>query len=312
MNKLRNTSLVALVALVMASCGGDGDKAGIELKTEKQKTSYIVGADHAHQLMQDPGFSQYDKKQIIAGFEEGLKNKDAFGMDCQQTLQQMFAQGSVNPGYVTEGSLCIGKLLGVRFVEGWKQENFLSRFDLEFVKNGFVSALDNADTLVPKSECETTIRGLIGELNEKLMAKSMKEENAFFSKVKQIKGVREIQGGIFVETIAEGKGGSPEVGGDVSSHYVLMSPKGDTLQSTLGSAPVPFSLNQVVQGWAIAFPTLKKGGKYRLYVPQGLAYGANPPQGSGIPAFSPLVFYVELVDFGKPGTLVKQRQMGGM
>lgn len=308
---MRKLTVAVISALLLVSCGGEEGAEGIELKTEKQKMSYVVGADHAHQLMQDPGFAQYDKKEIISGFEEGLKDDKAFDLACQQSLQNMFGpQGTINPAFLPEGSLCIGKLLGNRFLEGWKQENFISKFDLEFVKAGFISALDKADTLVPEKESETIMRRLIGDLNEKVFAKAVKKETAFFTNVKLIKGIKEISGGVFVETVAEGKGGSPEIGADVLAHYVLMTPEGDTLQSTLGSAPVPFSLNGVVQGWAIAFPTLKKGGKYRLYIPQGLAYGAQPPQGSGIPAFSPLMFYVELVDFGKPGTLVKQQQMG--
>ncbi|HLP54146.1 MAG TPA: FKBP-type peptidyl-prolyl cis-trans isomerase [Fluviicola sp.] len=317
MRLLITLSLVGL----LAACGDEAATAdAVELKTNKDKMSYVVGADHAQQLLQDKNFANYDKEKIMEGFEIGLKDENAFGPECNQTLQSMFGyQGmEFDPAFKTEGSLCIGKALGSYFLSGWKQENFIKKFDLEMVKYGFESALNSNDTLVDKMERDQMIEKLIGDLNQKIMANAQKNELAFFNKVKQIKNTKEIGNGIYLETIKEGTGGSPAIGDDVQARYILISPKGDTLESSLAGEkmgqPIPaFSLNGVIQGWSIAFPKLKKGGKYRLYVPQGLAYGANPPQGSPIERFSPLIFYVELVNYGKPGTLVKpqpQMQMG--
>jgi FKBP-type peptidyl-prolyl cis-trans isomerase FkpA len=44
---------------------------------------------------------------------------------------------------------------------------------------------------------------------------------------------------------------------------------------------------------------MKVGGTRRLVIPADQAYGANPPQGSGIPANAPLVFDIELVKIGQ-------------
>jgi len=308
---MRSLILAAFAGLVLVSCGDDKPE-GTELKTNKDKLSYAVGADHAAQLLQDPNFGNYDKEKIAEGFAIGIQNEEAFDMACRQLLQSMLGPSGqqFNAAFKAEGSVCIGKAMGSFFRSGWKQANFISRFDLKMVEFGFKSALNSADTLIPVSERDKMITALIGELNEKVFAEATKGEVVFFNKVKQIPGIKEIGNGIYLETIAEGKGGSPAVGDDVVAHYILMSPNGDTLQSSFDAGqPVPFSLNQVVQGWAIAFPQLKKGGKYRLYVPQGLGYGGNPPQGSNIDRFSPLVFYIELVNYGKPGTLVKP-QMG--
>jgi FKBP-type peptidyl-prolyl cis-trans isomerase FkpA len=41
------------------------------------------------------------------------------------------------------------------------------------------------------------------------------------------------------------------------------------------------------------------GGTRRLIIPAALAYGATPPQGSGIPANAPLVFDITLHSIGK-------------
>jgi FKBP-type peptidyl-prolyl cis-trans isomerase len=43
------------------------------------------------------------------------------------------------------------------------------------------------------------------------------------------------------------------------------------------------------QGWTEGIPGMKIGGTRRLIIPADMAYGSNPPQGSGIPANADLV-----------------------
>jgi FKBP-type peptidyl-prolyl cis-trans isomerase len=63
-----------------------------------------------------------------------------------------------------------------------------------------------------------------------------------------------------------------------------------------GGQPVTFALDAVIKGWTEGIPGMKVGGTRRLIIPADLAYGANPPQGSGIPANAALVFDVTLHD----------------
>jgi FKBP-type peptidyl-prolyl cis-trans isomerase len=51
----------------------------------------------------------------------------------------------------------------------------------------------------------------------------------------------------------------------------------------------------IIQGWVDGLPGMKAGGERRLLIPATLAYGGNPPPGSGIPAGADLVFDVTLV-----------------
>jgi FKBP-type peptidyl-prolyl cis-trans isomerase FkpA len=44
---------------------------------------------------------------------------------------------------------------------------------------------------------------------------------------------------------------------------------------------------------------MKEGGKRRIFIPSDLAYGSNPPSGSGIPADADLIFDVEIVKIGQ-------------
>ncbi len=61
-----------------------------------------------------------------------------------------------------------------------------------------------------------------------------------------------------------------------------------------GGQPISFKLGGVITGWQIGIPLIQKGGKIRLFIPSGLAYGCDG-QG-GIPKNAVLDFDVELVN----------------
>jgi FKBP-type peptidyl-prolyl cis-trans isomerase FkpA len=54
-------------------------------------------------------------------------------------------------------------------------------------------------------------------------------------------------------------------------------------------------LSNYIEGWREGIPFFKKGGKGKLLLPSGLAYGSDPPP--GIRKNAVMVFDVELVDF---------------
>jgi FKBP-type peptidyl-prolyl cis-trans isomerase len=98
-----------------------------------------------------------------------------------------------------------------------------------------------------------------------------------------------------------GTGAEAKAGDTVTAHYTgAVAATGIIFQSSLDSGqPIPFGLDQVIKGWTDGVPGMKVGGKRRLVIPADQAYGANPPQGSNIPANAPLVFDIELVKIGE-------------
>ncbi len=60
-------------------------------------------------------------------------------------------------------------------------------------------------------------------------------------------------------------------------------------------SPAPFPLANVIAGWQQGIPGMQVGGRRLLVIPADLAYGANPPPGSGIEPNEPLAFVVDLV-----------------
>ncbi|MEN0056353.1 MAG: FKBP-type peptidyl-prolyl cis-trans isomerase [Mucilaginibacter sp.] len=55
-----------------------------------------------------------------------------------------------------------------------------------------------------------------------------------------------------------------------------------------------YTLGQVIRGWQLGIPLVKKGGKIRLIVPSRYAYGPFPQDSIGLPANAVLDFNIQL------------------
>lgn len=92
-----------------------------------------------------------------------------------------------------------------------------------------------------------------------------------------------------------GTGDSPTLASRVEVTYKGMLLDSTVFDSTATGATIKFPLTQVIEGWQIAVPLLKKGGKGRFWIPSGLAYGSD--ELPGIPKNSVLIFEIGLVNF---------------
>jgi len=94
-----------------------------------------------------------------------------------------------------------------------------------------------------------------------------------------------------------GTGDTASAKSKVTVNYTgAVAATGVVFQSSLDSGQTAsFGLDQVIKGWSKGIPGMKVGGERRLLIPAALAYGATPPQGSGIPANADLVFDVTLI-----------------
>ncbi len=104
-----------------------------------------------------------------------------------------------------------------------------------------------------------------------------------------------------IEDLKVGSGPAVKPGATVTVLYTgAIAATGAIFQSTSSTGkPVTFALNQVISGWSLGLIGMKVGGIRRLLIPASLAYGANPPPGSNIPANANLVFDVTLLAIPK-------------
>jgi len=59
--------------------------------------------------------------------------------------------------------------------------------------------------------------------------------------------------------------------------------------------PATFGVTQVIAGWTEALKMMPVGSKWELFIPYNLAYGERA-MGSDIPAYSTLIFTIELLE----------------
>ena len=109
-----------------------------------------------------------------------------------------------------------------------------------------------------------------------------------------------LESGIWYTTTQEGEGENPSIKASVTAHYSGRLLDGEKFDSSYDrDQPIALTLNDVIEGWKKAIPTMKKGGKATFFIPSALAYGeaGTAPK---IPANSVLVFDIELLDFEEP------------
>jgi FKBP-type peptidyl-prolyl cis-trans isomerase FklB len=125
---------------------------------------------------------------------------------------------------------------------------------------------------------------------------AMQDGIRFLEENKKNPNVKITSSGLQYEVIQEGNGLKPNATSKVKVHYHGTTPSGEVFDSSVRRGePITFGLNQVIKGWTEGLQLMSVGSKYRLFIPQELAYGANPQPGSAIKPYMPLVFEVELL-----------------
>ena len=102
--------------------------------------------------------------------------------------------------------------------------------------------------------------------------------------------------GLAYKVISKGSGTEhPEPTARVKVHYTGWTTDGKMFDSSVQRGePATFGLNQVIAGWTEGLQLMAVGDKYRLWIPQELAYKGSPGKPAGM-----LVFDVEHIELPK-------------
>lgn len=108
--------------------------------------------------------------------------------------------------------------------------------------------------------------------------------------------------GLQYKVLVKGEGEVPQ-----TTDKVLVNYEGRLVDGTVfdaskkhGDKPASFRADQVIKGWTEALTMMPVGSKWRLFIPQELAYGERNM--GNIKPYSALIFDVELVGIDKPKT----------
>ena len=108
--------------------------------------------------------------------------------------------------------------------------------------------------------------------------------------------------GLVYTELGEGSGGPPRPGDALTVHYTGTLQDGTEFDSSRDGNPFVFFLGEgeVIPGWDLGFASMKEGGRRKLTIPPGLAYGAEgaPPD---IPPDATIIFDVELLQIESTG-----------
>ncbi|MCG3766579.1 FKBP-type peptidyl-prolyl cis-trans isomerase [Vibrio cincinnatiensis] len=149
----------------------------------------------------------------------------------------------------------------------------------------------------------------VDEINQALQAMHMRAEEAHqaSAKIAAAEGenflkdnalrpeVTVLESGLQYEIINEGTGEIPSADKSVRVHYHGELTDGTVFDSSVSRGqPAEFPVTGVIKGWVEALQLMPVGSKWKLYIPQDLAYGERGA-GAAIPPFAALIFEVELL-----------------
>jgi len=287
MKKLNIFIAVAIIAaFTFSSCNSNKSKLPT-LKTQIDSLNYAFGVANGSGI-KDYYIKGDSAKQkvatLLAGMKEGMKGEVVKG----------------NEELVDLGTK-IGTSLKEQEKSGLMGDSTL-KVNIKLIKQGLVNGLNGSKIQMTSEEAQTYLQKTMQARQAKKLEAQYGPNKAagekFLAENAKKPGVITTASGLQYEILKKGNGPLPEATTKVKVNYHGTLIDGTVFDSSVDrKSPVVFGVNQVIPGWSEALKLMPVGSKYKLYVPQQLAYG---PGGQGaIKPFSMLIFEVELLSIEK-------------
>jgi FKBP-type peptidyl-prolyl cis-trans isomerases 1 len=282
--KKNNIIIVALVLVVslFTACENKKPKDVLSsLKNQNDSLNYAYGIAVGNSLkmyyMQSTDTTdaaiaaQIDS--LFSGIAEGLKSK---------------SDGESSE--LTETGKGFGAYIKEQEKNGFLGDSTLS-MNLAIMKQGIINGLKNYNDILTTEEASQYINNVMtmrmfGEnktLGEEFLKANLKRPEVIAT-----------PSGLQYEVLLAGKGAIPTEADQVRVHYHGTLIDGTVFDSSVERGEsITFPLTGVIRGWTEALQLMPVGSKWKLYIPQELAYGESN-QGT-IKPYSALIFEVELL-----------------
>lgn len=174
----------------------------------------------------------------------------------------------------------------------------------DVLKQAIINGLDSTNLLIDQKDIQKVIQNYF----QKKQAKERKEELAkaevykkegvaFLEANKSKEGVVTTESGLQYTVLKEGKGALVKPTDKVKIHYHGTTIDGTVFDSSVDkNQPYTARANQFIKGFNEGLALMKKGSKFKFFIPQELAYGASPRAGGAIKPYMALIFEVEILD----------------
>lgn len=138
-------------------------------------------------------------------------------------------------------------------------------------------------------------KALVNQQNAYFNAKYKAKNEAYLVENAKTPGVKTTESGIQYVILQEGNGPKPAADAKVKCHYEGKLIDGTVFDSSYERGePAVFPLKGVIKGWQEILQMMPEGSKWRVTIPQELAYGGRGG-GSQIPPYSTLTFDILLI-----------------
>ena len=190
--------------------------------------------------------------------------------------------------------------IGLMYGSQFKQGKIDSLINVEALAKGLYEGTSKDSLPVSTFIVQTYLNTYFTELQKNQTKEKYKgyiAENETFLQTNATKdSVQTTQSGLQYVIVREGNGNKPTINDRIRVHYTGKLIDGTIFDSSYKrNEPAEFNVGEVIPGWTEAIQLMSVGSKWRVFIPENLAYGAQAPQGSVIKPYSTLIFEVELL-----------------
>ena len=186
--------------------------------------------------------------------------------------------------------------VGISIAESLKNQN-LEGVDTQILAEAMNDIFNGKKLKLSAQEANDSIQIYLDNKRNEAFAQVKSEGELFLLANRTKEGIQSTSSGLQYQVLKEGSGRTPGSTDTVTVHYHGTLIDGTVFDSSVQrGTPASFGVHQVIPGWTEALQLMSVGSKYKLFIPQELAYGANPHPGGAIKPFSALIFEVELID----------------
>ena len=194
----------------------------------------------------------------------------------------------------TKASYGIGLQMGQQLAQSG-----LEGLNVAAIAKGIATSLTGEMPEIEVDEINNALREIHtrAEAAREVQAKAAAADGEAFLKDNALRSeVTVTESGLQYEVLVEGNGEIPTSDKQVRVHYHGELTDGTVFDSSVSRGqPAEFPVTGVIAGWVEALQMMPVGSKWKLYIPQDLAYGERGA-GAVIPLYAALVFEVELLD----------------
>ena len=197
---------------------------------------------------------------------------------------------------MTEDIKAVSYCVGMSIAGSLMQQD-LEGVSPQILAEAISDAFAGKEPLYTPEMANTIIQNYLQSAGEAKFGQNKEAGEAFLSENKAKPGIHTTASGLQYEILTEGNGNKPAATDSVTVHYHGTLIDGTVFDSSvMRGQPATFGVHQVIPGWTEALQLMNTGAKFRLYIPQELAYGAHPHPGGPIKPYSALIFDVELLE----------------